>query len=413
MGCGQHTGRCFLLTVCVLQIISTAERQVFDFLGYMWLPIIANFFNFILVIFGFFGAYQYKTKYIVIYLVWELAWLSWNVFVICFYLNVGVLENSRDWLNFGTGSASWWEVNGIGCRAVYPTNLTTLDPMRPMRPLEVHDCLVDYEYVETIHAGIQCGFAILGLCASTYLIKVFSEEDDSCKAKSRPTSIYSVEYSPQREGSESPELGLDDSSYQQPMTPRRVKRQSRHRASGRSQTRSNTSSQGRASQRSRRHQYLNPVNRLMDKANESSTSTDSYHPPGAPRTHTGGRQGHSNPMYVHSRPNSTYSINSPMPGQDPLERPPSVHSSYSNYHGQRPSLNPNPYGRPPVQQPITASLIGGSQQRRVQGQTNGHVTHGGTLGSLRSSTYSSGGTMKVDRERPPPYMFGVNSETVI
>lgn len=39
---------------------------MFDFLGYMWLPIIANFFNFILVIFGFFGAYQYKTKYIVI-----------------------------------------------------------------------------------------------------------------------------------------------------------------------------------------------------------------------------------------------------------------------------------------------------------------------------------------------------------
>ncbi|KAG0710201.1 Sodium/potassium-transporting ATPase subunit beta-1-interacting protein [Chionoecetes opilio] len=159
--------------------ISTAERQVFDFLGYMWLPIIANFFNFILVIFGFFGAYQYKTKYIIIYLTWELVWLGWNVFVICFYLNVGVLENSRDWLNFGTGSASWWEINGIGCRAVYPTNLTTLDPLRPMRPLRVHDCLVDYQYVETIHAGVQCGFAVLGLCASIYLIMVFAEEDDS------------------------------------------------------------------------------------------------------------------------------------------------------------------------------------------------------------------------------------------
>ncbi|XP_063870788.1 sodium/potassium-transporting ATPase subunit beta-1-interacting protein-like isoform X2 [Scylla paramamosain] len=415
MGCGQHSGRCFLLTICILQIISTAERQVFDFLGYMWLPIIANFFNFILVIFGFFGAYQYKTKYVIIYLAWELVWLGWNVFVICFYLNVGVLENSRDWLNFGTGSASWWEVNGIGCRAVYPTNLTTLDPLRPMRPLRVHDCLVDYQYVETIHAGVQCGFAVLGLCAAIYLIKVFAEEDDSCKTKSRPTSIYSVEYSPQREGSESPDLGLEDSPYQQPMTPRRVKRQSRHRASGRSQTRSNSSSQGRASQRSRRHQYLNPVNRLMDKANESSTSTDSCHPPGAPHTHTGGRQGHSNPMYVHSRPNSTYSINSPTPGHDPLERPPSVHSSYSNYHGQRPSLNPNPYGRPPVQQAITAGLIGGFPQRRTQGHTNGHVApgQGGTLASLRSSTYSSGGTMKVERERPPPYMFGVNSETVI
>lgn len=192
------------------------------------------------------------------------------------------------------------------------------------------------------------------------------------------------------------------------MTPRRVKRQSRHRSSGRSQTRSTTGSQGRGSQRSRRHQYLNPVNRLMDKANESSTSTDSCHPPGTSRSHGGGRQGHSNPMYVHSRPNSTYSISSPTPGHDPLERPPSVHSSYSNYHGQRPSLNPNPYGRP-VQQPITAGLISNSQQRRGPGHSNGHVTHG-TLGSLRGSTYS---TMKGDRERPPPYMYGVNSETVI
>ncbi|XP_071551887.1 uncharacterized protein NKAIN [Panulirus ornatus] len=415
MGCGQHSGRCFLLTLCILQIISTAERQVFDFLGYMWLPIIANFFNFIFVIFGFFGAYQYKTKYIVIYLVWQLIWVGWNVFVICFYLNVGILDNSRDWLNFGTGSASWWEVNGIGCQAVYTTNLTDLDPLRPMRPLEVNDCLVDYIYVETIHAGIQCAFAVLGLCVSIYLIKIFLEEDDSCKAKSRPTSIYSVEYSPQREGSESPDLGLDDSPYQQPMTPRRVKRQSRHRVSGRSQTRN---TQGRSSQRSRRHQYLNPVNRLMDKANESSTSTDSYHPTSGSRPPTGGRQGHSNPMYVHSRPNSTYSVNSFPPGHDPVERPPSVHSSYSNYHGQRPSINPNPYGRPPVQA-ITAGLMGGSHQRRslmhANGYTNSRIPPGSssTLGSIRSSNYSNNGTVKTERERPPPYMFGVNSETVI
>jgi len=32
----------------------------------MWVPIISNFFNFIFVIFGFFGAYQYKPKYITI-----------------------------------------------------------------------------------------------------------------------------------------------------------------------------------------------------------------------------------------------------------------------------------------------------------------------------------------------------------
>lgn len=152
---------------------------MFDFMGYMWLPIIANFFNFIFVIFGFFGGYQYKTKYIIIYLVWLLVWIGWNVFVICFYLNVGILDNRKDWLNFGTGSASWWEVNGIGCRAVYSTNLTDVDILRPIRPLEVNDCLVDYIYVETIHAGVQCAFAALGLCVSIYLLKVFSEEDDS------------------------------------------------------------------------------------------------------------------------------------------------------------------------------------------------------------------------------------------
>ncbi|XP_069945681.1 sodium/potassium-transporting ATPase subunit beta-1-interacting protein isoform X2 [Cherax quadricarinatus] len=380
----------------------------------MWLPIIANFFNFIFVIFGFFGAYQYKTKYIIIYLVWQLMWVGWNVFVICFYLNIGILDNSKDWLNFGTGSASWWEVNGFGCQAVYTTNLTNLDPLRPMRPLEVNNCLVDYIYVETIHAGIQCAFAVFGLCVSIYLIKVFSEEDDSCNAKSRPTSIYSVEYSPQREGSESPDLGLD-SPYQQPMTPRRVKRQSRHRASGRSQTRS---TQGRSSQRSRRHQYLNPVNRLMEKANESSTSTDSYHPTSGNRPPNGSRQGHTNPMYVHSRPNSTYSMNSSPPGHDPIERPPSVHSSYSNYHGQRPSINPNPFGRAPIQA-ITAGMMGGTHQRRSMMHTNGHTnTHipvgpTSTIGSVRSSVYSSSGTLKAERERPPPYMFGVNSETVI
>lgn len=69
-----------ILTTSSFFQISTAERQVFDFLGYMWLPIIANFFNFIFVIFGFFGAYQYKTKYIVI------VSTSLSILVISLYL---------------------------------------------------------------------------------------------------------------------------------------------------------------------------------------------------------------------------------------------------------------------------------------------------------------------------------------
>ena len=45
--------------------VSTIERQVFDFLGFMWIPILADFLNIIFVIFGFFGAHQYRPKYVV------------------------------------------------------------------------------------------------------------------------------------------------------------------------------------------------------------------------------------------------------------------------------------------------------------------------------------------------------------
>lgn len=52
------------MELLLLQVF-TIERQVFDFLGYMWLPIIVNFINIILIIFGCFGAVQYITKYLI------------------------------------------------------------------------------------------------------------------------------------------------------------------------------------------------------------------------------------------------------------------------------------------------------------------------------------------------------------
>ena len=38
------------------------EKQVFDFLGYMWAPIIGNFFHIIFVVVGLIGAVQYRSK---------------------------------------------------------------------------------------------------------------------------------------------------------------------------------------------------------------------------------------------------------------------------------------------------------------------------------------------------------------
>lgn len=38
---------------------------MFDFFGYMWAPILVNFLHMIFIIFGIFGAYQFRSKYLI------------------------------------------------------------------------------------------------------------------------------------------------------------------------------------------------------------------------------------------------------------------------------------------------------------------------------------------------------------
>lgn len=175
---GSCTRRHFLLSTCFLQLITIIERQVFDFLGYMWAPIFANFLHIIFVIFGFYGAYHFRVKYIITYLIWSIIWIGWNSFLICFYLNVGDLDRDSDILNLGTGSVSWFEVNGYGCKPTYPTNITSDDPYRPIRPERVDDCLLEYHLVEVVHSGVQCFLAILAIIGSIMISYIFLDEDD-------------------------------------------------------------------------------------------------------------------------------------------------------------------------------------------------------------------------------------------
>uniref|UniRef100_A0A8C0JFZ0 Sodium/potassium-transporting ATPase subunit beta-1-interacting protein n=1 Tax=Chelonoidis abingdonii TaxID=106734 RepID=A0A8C0JFZ0_CHEAB len=68
------------------------EQQIFDFLGYQWAPILANFVHIIIVILGLFGTIQYRPRYVTGYAIWLVFWVTWNVFVICFYLEAGDLS---------------------------------------------------------------------------------------------------------------------------------------------------------------------------------------------------------------------------------------------------------------------------------------------------------------------------------
>ncbi|XP_014238651.1 sodium/potassium-transporting ATPase subunit beta-1-interacting protein isoform X2 [Trichogramma pretiosum] len=250
---GLCNKRHFLLTVCTLQLITTVERQVFDFLGFMWLPILFNFFNIIFVIFGFFGAFQYRPKYIIAYSVWNVWWLGWNIFVTCFYLNAGKLDRDSDLLNFGTNSFSWWYVNGPGCKAHYNNTLPEVD-----RPDVVTDCVLNYEIVEVIHSSIQCLLAVMAIIGGIILSRVFMEEDDSSTLRKKKKTqnpirpIYSIEYSQPEPPSH---VNHEDRMSPKPMTPRRVKRRSvisRDQGMRRSSRRSSVRQSRRKSQSSNR-----------------------------------------------------------------------------------------------------------------------------------------------------------------
>ncbi|XP_030081074.1 transcription activator MSS11 isoform X2 [Drosophila hydei] len=239
MGSCSCTRRHFLLSTCFLQMITIIERQVFDFLGYMWAPILVNFFQILFIIFGFYGAYHFRIKYIITYLLWNFVWIGWNAFLICFYLNVGSLDKDGDLLNMGTGSVSWFEANGYGCKPTY--NITSDDPFRPLRPERVEDCLLDYTLVEVIHSGVQCALALLGILGAILISCIFLDEDDRLKHISKQSkhrqSLYSIDISDTIRHRTDVMLGFGDPHDQdqdqdggelspKPMTPRRVKRRS-------------------------------------------------------------------------------------------------------------------------------------------------------------------------------------------
>nr|CAD7202730.1 unnamed protein product [Timema douglasi] len=427
--------KAFQTNLTVYSEVSTIERQVFDFLGYMWAPILANFFNIIFVIFGFYGAFQFRPKYII---------------------------TDSDVLNLGTGSVSWWEVNGAGCRPIYPTNLTVDDPypFRPLRPDKVMDCVLDYKYVETFHAALQCLLAVelkevnphsrggrvenhlgkkpvhpteirtsISLSSAVELNTTSALANYATQAAKtnkygykrngslNQTSLYSIEFSQQNvedaiefeeENNQFPDRPLSP----RPMTPRRVKRRSvisrgstsrtsQHDKRG-SGTYNNTMRHShRSSYRRSNLQHQNPVTRLieqqqnLDSSTTSNESANRLHYPGSsqadlitPTQQWKKSTGHTNPVYEQ---NSTQSLN-----DDDIynNRPSSARSSYSNYHGTRPISG---YRGPGNAYFMTSQATPQVPVSNVH-KHNSHRNHAAFLCS-----------------GPPPYHVdgAVNSETVI
>uniref|UniRef100_A0A8D0JDR3 Sodium/potassium-transporting ATPase subunit beta-1-interacting protein n=1 Tax=Sus scrofa TaxID=9823 RepID=A0A8D0JDR3_PIG len=135
--------------------LSALERQIFDFLGFQWAPILGNFLHIIVVILGLFGTIQYRPRYIVVYTVWTALWVTWNVFIICFYLEVGGLSKDTDLMTFNISvHRSWWREHGPGCvRRVLPPSAPGV--MDDYTYVSVTGCMVDFQYLEVIHSAVQ------------------------------------------------------------------------------------------------------------------------------------------------------------------------------------------------------------------------------------------------------------------
>ncbi|XP_031222373.1 sodium/potassium-transporting ATPase subunit beta-1-interacting protein 3 isoform X3 [Mastomys coucha] len=150
MGC--CTGRCSLVCLCALQLLSALERQIFDFLGFQWAPILGNFLHIIVVILGLFGTIQYRPRYIMV----DTDLMTFNISV----------------------HRSWWREHGPGCvRRVLPPSAH--DMMDDYTYVSVTGCVVDFQYLEVIHSAVQILLSLVGFVYACYVISISMEEEDT------------------------------------------------------------------------------------------------------------------------------------------------------------------------------------------------------------------------------------------
>ncbi|XP_051581107.1 sodium/potassium-transporting ATPase subunit beta-1-interacting protein 2 isoform X2 [Myxocyprinus asiaticus] len=151
MGC--CSGRCTLAFICGMQLISILERQIFDFLGYQWAPILTNFIHIITVILGLFGTVQFRPRYVT----------GDTDLIMTFNISM---------------HRSWWMENGPGCRVTPVTPPPSWAP-EDHRYISITGCLLEYQFVEVAHSSLQIILALAGFIYACYVVKLISEEEDS------------------------------------------------------------------------------------------------------------------------------------------------------------------------------------------------------------------------------------------
>ncbi|NXT16823.1 NKAI1 protein, partial [Prunella fulvescens] len=146
------------LSLPALLQVAALERQIFDFLGYQWAPILANFLHIMAVILGIFGTIQYRSRYLM--MVGTTLGSLGSTILLLLLLFLLLLLQDRDFImTFNTSlHRSWWMENGPGC-LVTPVLNSNLAP-EDHHVITVSGCLLDYQYIEVVSSATQIFLAV-------------------------------------------------------------------------------------------------------------------------------------------------------------------------------------------------------------------------------------------------------------
>ena len=79
-----------------------------------------------------------------------------------------IISQDGSALNLGTDSISWWNLHGIGCRPVPNLSNDLLSPETAQRHVPVDGCLLNYEYIEVLHAAVHLFLAVSTILKLNY-----------------------------------------------------------------------------------------------------------------------------------------------------------------------------------------------------------------------------------------------------
>ncbi|KAI4006313.1 sodium/potassium transporting ATPase interacting 4 [Homo sapiens] len=118
-----------------------------------------------------------------VYTLWAAVWVTWNVFIICFYLEVGGLLKDSELLTFSLSRhRSWWRERWPGClHEEVPA--VGLGAPHGQALVSGAGCALEPSYVEALHSCLQILIALLGFVCGCQVVSVFTEEEDSCLRK--------------------------------------------------------------------------------------------------------------------------------------------------------------------------------------------------------------------------------------